>query len=61
MNAGHLDSSPDLNNCYSYIVGKRCSLKSTDESNFINIVVFGLEAPLTATKCAVTLHRQHIG
>ena len=40
----------------AYTVGKRCSLRSTDESNFIKIVVLGLGAPFTATKCAVTLH-----
>ncbi len=44
----------------AHIAGRRCSLNKTEESNFIRIVVLGLGAPLTATKCAVTLkHHKH--
>ena len=50
------DDDNDKHACYA--VGRRCSLKMTEESNFIKIVVFGLGAPFTATKCAVTL--QHV-
>lgn len=56
----HLLGKGNLSMAGAYVVGRRCSLRSTDASNFIKIVVLGLGAPFTATKCAVTLHNHSL-